>query len=550
MKNEETGKVSYYTSKKEVVYTSLMMCDNAPPEWADVPEEKIRQFQKSSRYQRAGDKEAALEKFKLTFRKQRLWNEVLKVEKSANAQLGRSFEFSLPREWSRQEQIDYTTDFIQRNFVAKGMCADWSIHDKGDGNPHVHLLVTMRPFKKNHTWGNKEVKEWAFVRDGNGDIVMDESHPDWWQDKRNPERRGIRIPVLDGEGKQKLDSRNRKQWKRELTDATGWNNPKNCELWRSEWAKDCSRHFEKEQQIEHRSYRRQGKLEIPTIHEGADARKIEEKYQSGQAASASWKVEENRLIKKQNAILRKLQELFGQVSVLLRQWKERLHDIGRKQGSHSHDGGYDKPDRGAAGDYERDVPGGGTERRGTHFAAGAESKIAGIKRRVARAAENLAKYRRNVGAVGNAGYQNRRDENGKPAVERIDREIEYREPFIAETEFGIIEAKQRIERARDVDERIKRIKARRADGRTAGAVGGDADGGRPQPGDYPAEGQRDTNIAGTAERIAELMREAEQREQSRERTSLAERLEANKRIAAEREREAAKCKSHDKGLSR
>ena len=173
MKNEETGKVSYYTSKKEVVYTSLMMCDNAPPEWADVPEEKIRQFQKSSRYKRAGDKEAALEKFKLTFRKQRLWNEVLKVEKSANAQLGRSFEFSLPREWSRQEQIDYTTDFIQRNFVAKGMCADWSIHDKGDGNPHVHLLVTMRPFKKNHTWGNKEVKEWAFVRDGNGDIVMD-----------------------------------------------------------------------------------------------------------------------------------------------------------------------------------------------------------------------------------------------------------------------------------------------------------------------------------------------------------------------------------------
>ena len=33
MKSEETGKVSYYTSKKEVVYTSLMMCENAPQEW-------------------------------------------------------------------------------------------------------------------------------------------------------------------------------------------------------------------------------------------------------------------------------------------------------------------------------------------------------------------------------------------------------------------------------------------------------------------------------------------------------------------------------------
>ncbi len=335
MKNEETGKVSYYTSKKEVVYTSLMMCENAPPEWTNVPDENIKRFQKSIRYQRAEDKEAALEKFKIVFRKQRLWNEVLKVEKGANAQFGRSFEFSLPKEWSRMEQIEYATDFIQRNFVAKGMCADWSIHDKWDGNPHVHLLVTMRPFKKNHTWGNKEIKDWAFVRDEAGNIVIDETHPNWWQDKKTPERHGIRIPVLDADGNQKLDSRNRKQWKRGVTDATGWNNPKNCELWRSEWAKECNLHLKKEQQIDHRSYERQGKIEIPTIHEGADARKIEEKYQSGQAVSASWKVEENRIIKKQNKILKKLQEVFGQVGILLKQWKERLNDIRRKQRSYS-----------------------------------------------------------------------------------------------------------------------------------------------------------------------------------------------------------------------
>ena len=105
MKNEETGRISYYTSKKEVVYTSLMMCENAPPEWLHVPEENIKRFQQSIRYKRADDKDAALEKFKITFQKQRLWNEVLKIEKNADAQLGRSFEFSLPKEWSRQEQI-------------------------------------------------------------------------------------------------------------------------------------------------------------------------------------------------------------------------------------------------------------------------------------------------------------------------------------------------------------------------------------------------------------------------------------------------------------
>ena len=36
-----------------------------------------------------------------------------------------------PKEWSRQEQIDYTTEYIQKTFVDEGMCADWSIHDKG-----------------------------------------------------------------------------------------------------------------------------------------------------------------------------------------------------------------------------------------------------------------------------------------------------------------------------------------------------------------------------------------------------------------------------------
>ena len=134
----------------------------------------------------------------------------MKIEKTADAQLGRSFEFSLPKEWNRKEQIEYTTDYIQKIFVDKGMCAYWSIHDKGDGNPHVHLLVTMRPFNPDHSWGNKEVKDWEFVRDTDGNIVVDESHPDWWQDKKNPARHGIRIPVLDENGNQKIgDEHNR-----------------------------------------------------------------------------------------------------------------------------------------------------------------------------------------------------------------------------------------------------------------------------------------------------------------------------------------------------
>ena len=543
MKNEETGRISYYTSKREVVYTSLMMCENAPQEWQNVPAENIKRFQKSVRYKRADNKEVVLEKFKLTFQKQCLWNEVLKIEKSSDAQLGRSFEFSLPKEWNRQEQIEYTTDYIQKNFVDKGMCADWSIHDKGDGNPHVHLLVTMRPFNPDHSWGNKEVKDWEFVRDTDGNIVVDESHPDWWQDKKNPDRHGIRIPVLDKNGVQKVGARNRKQWKRVLTDATDWSNPKNCELWRSEWARMCNRHLSIDNQIDHRSYERQGKLKIPTIHEGADARKIEEKYLTGQIWNGSWKVEENRMIKKQNALLQKVIATFGKVSGALSMWRECLNDIRRKQRSNSHDGSNDYTDRGTAEYHGRDASGDTGKGREADVLSGAGRTIAAIRERIVRAATNLTGYRRTVDASGRKDRPDTETHRRKSAMAGIGTEIEQREPAIAETEQRITELEQQLEKGRLIDERIKKLKERRSTGRTANADGADAGRTRPERPDY-----QETESA--ARRIADLEREVKQREQSREHSSLKERLEENKRIIAERERENAHRKGHDRGMSR
>ena len=543
MKNEETGRISYYTSKREVVYTSLMMCENAPQEWQNVPAENIKRFQKSVRYKRADNKEVVLEKFKLTFQKQCLWNEVLKIEKSSDAQLGRSFEFSLPKEWNRQEQIEYTTDYIQKNFVDKGMCADWSIHDKGDGNPHVHLLVTMRPFNPDHSWGSKEVKEWDFVRDTDGNIVVDESHPDWWQDKKNPDRHGIRIPVLDENGVQKVGARNRKQWKRVLTDATGWNNPKNCELWRSEWARMCNRHLSIDNQIDHRSYERQGKLKVPTIHEGADARKIEEKYLTGQIRKGSWKVEENQMIKKQNALLQKVIATFGKVSGALSIWKEWLNDIRRKQRSNSHDGSNDYTDRGTAEYHGRDASGDTGKGREADVLSGAGRTIAAIRERIIRAASNLAGYRRTADASGRKGRPDTATYRRKSAMAGIGTEIKQREPAIAETEQRITELEQQLEKGRSIDERIKKLKERRSTGRVASADRADAGRTRPERQDYPG-------TENAARRIADLEREVKQREQSREHSSLKERLEENKRIVAERERENARCRNHDRGMSR
>ena len=94
-----------------------------------------------------------------------------------------------------------------------------------------------------------------------------------------------------------------------------------------------------------------------------------------------------------------------------------------------------------------------------------------------------------------------------------------------------------------IDERIKKLKERRPTGRIATADGADAGRTRPERPDYPG-------TESAARRIADLEREVKQREQNREYSSLKERLEENKRIIAERERENAYRKGHDRGMSR
>ena len=61
--------------------------------------------------------------------------------------------------------------YVKDNFVDKGMCADFAIHDKGTGNPHVHIMLTLRPLKENGQWGAKCRK--AYDLDENGQRIPD-----------------------------------------------------------------------------------------------------------------------------------------------------------------------------------------------------------------------------------------------------------------------------------------------------------------------------------------------------------------------------------------
>ena len=112
--DDRTGLIHDFTKKRGVVFTEVSLPAHAPPEYAD---------------------------------RNVLWNAVEKAEKKSNAQLAREIEVALPKELSRECQIEIVRRYVQENFVSVGMCADWALHDKGDGNPHAHIMLTMRGIK-------------------------------------------------------------------------------------------------------------------------------------------------------------------------------------------------------------------------------------------------------------------------------------------------------------------------------------------------------------------------------------------------------------------
>ena len=103
-----------------------------------------------------------------------LWNSVELTEKGQKAQLARMLKASLPNDWSYEVAEEVVRDYVQRNFVDKGMCADWAIHDsennKGERNLHFHILHTMRPLEQDGTWGAKSRK--VYILDKNGNTVL------------------------------------------------------------------------------------------------------------------------------------------------------------------------------------------------------------------------------------------------------------------------------------------------------------------------------------------------------------------------------------------
>ena len=181
LKNEYDGIEHDYTKKGGVVYSEVMLCENAPKEYKD---------------------------------RSTLWNAVERIEKNSSAQLAREYEVALPVELNREEQIQLVRDFTKANFTDKGMCADFAIHDKGDGNPHAHIMLTIRPIEKDGTWGAKANTE------------LERRNIPQRVDHRSLKEQGVdRVPTIHEGGARKLEKRgiktDRGKINREIKTANG-----------------------------------------------------------------------------------------------------------------------------------------------------------------------------------------------------------------------------------------------------------------------------------------------------------------------------------------
>jgi Ti-type conjugative transfer relaxase TraA len=92
------------------------------------------------------------------FDRQKLWNTVEAAEHRWDSQVAREVEVGLPVELSKSEQIELLRDFVKREFVARGMVADFALHLDNPNNPHAHILLTTRGITDDG-FGNK-CRDW------------------------------------------------------------------------------------------------------------------------------------------------------------------------------------------------------------------------------------------------------------------------------------------------------------------------------------------------------------------------------------------------------
>ncbi len=253
--SEYDQRQKYYSYKSEIVHKEIMLPPHVPLEYAE---------------------------------RNTLWNAAEAVEKQWNAQLARRIIVAIPRELPKEQYADLLRDYCREFFVSKGMIADFAIHDKGDGNPHAHILLTMRAIDENGKWLSKSRK--VYDLDKNGD----------------------RIRLASG------------RWKSHKENTVDWNDQSKAELWRQGWSDTVNRYLEmagRTERLDLRSYARQSIDKIPTVHMGAAVSYMEKKGIQTNIGNL------NREIKETNRLMQSICQMVRYLKDWISDLQEKKTDL-------------------------------------------------------------------------------------------------------------------------------------------------------------------------------------------------------------------------------
>lgn len=274
IENDYDGITHDYTRKRGLQYERVFLPAHAPPEWKD---------------------------------RAVLWNAVEAAEKTKDSRLAREIIVALPVELSLSQNIRLLEEYVQSQFVDLGMCADVCIHDDDGHNPHAHIMLTVRPLKDNGKWQSKTEKEYLCIKDG---IEKGFTSTEFLIAKKNGwEKQYLYkigntkkyLPPSQADGSERVSKYPKSsRYGRENPSTKLWNSNEQLLSWRKEWADEVNRHLERAgfaDRVDHRSFKAQGILRQPTIHEGVFAIRMERK------GKTSDRCEINRRIFKDNSAL-------------------------------------------------------------------------------------------------------------------------------------------------------------------------------------------------------------------------------------------------------
>ena len=178
-----TETTSFTHKAQAMVHAEVALPEDAP-EWAENAfghaafADALRLVRADVQAQDLDMSEAAMQRAAMARVSERLWNAVEHGEIRLNriptrAQYARSLIVALPRELDQAAQIALMQGYVRVSFSDRGMVADWVIHDKSDGNPHAHIMLTTRDLGA-ADWGRKR-------RDWNARDVLSDLRSDWAQ---------------------------------------------------------------------------------------------------------------------------------------------------------------------------------------------------------------------------------------------------------------------------------------------------------------------------------------------------------------------------------